>query len=247
MYKVTWFARFPEGMAPEDGRRYWTEQHGPLGAKVPQIERYVQSHQVGTIGAYDLIDVPTQFNGYSSAWYADRDAWEASVTTPEWAALGVDSPNVFQDDYFVDMSAAVEESVIVDGPEGPFKAVWIMRFPQEVRADPARLRAAHDYWIATHGGHFGVQVPGIGRYVQNHVVERVGVEGPDASSLPAFDGYSECWFQDRAAFEAMVASPEWQAMNDDALTLFDVPWSMRGMSGIVEEVLQKGDPQVAVA
>ena len=90
-------------------------------------------------------------------------------------------------------------------------------------------------------------MPGIGRYVQNHVVERVGVEGPDASSLPAFDGYSECWFEDRAGFEEMVASPEWETMNNDALTLFDVPWSMQGMSGIVEEVLQKGDPQVAAA
>jgi hypothetical protein len=138
------------------------------------------------------------------------------------------------------MSAAVEESVIVDGPEGPFKTAWIMRFPEEVRADPNRLREAHDRWISTHGGHFGVRVPGIGRYVQNHVIEAAAVDGPTDAITPAFDGYSECWFPDRAAFELMVASPEWQEMNDDALTLFDVEWSLGGMSGVVEEVIQKG-------
>ncbi len=73
---------------------------------------------------------------------------------------------------------------IIDGGEGPFKTVWFVRFKPEVRADPGRARAAHAYWISTHGGHYGVKVPGISRYVQNHVASAIAVRAKPTRSRP---------------------------------------------------------------
>jgi hypothetical protein len=129
------------------------------------------------------------------------------------------------------LTAAVEERTIIDGPTGPFKAVWFVRFKDEIRADEERSREAHDYWTGTHGGAFGVAVPGIGRYVQNHVVEPVG-------DVPlGFDGFSECWFANRAAFDLAMGSAEWGAMNEDALVVFDRDWIVAGMSALIDEIV----------
>ena len=51
MYKVVWFARFPQGMAKEDARKYWAEHHGPMCAGT-SIERYAQNHATGPVPAH---------------------------------------------------------------------------------------------------------------------------------------------------------------------------------------------------
>jgi uncharacterized protein (TIGR02118 family) len=245
MLKVVWFARFRPDLTAEQGRSHWEGIHGPLGGRVPQIERYVQNHSGNALSGVAVLDERPAFDGYSTAWYADREAFDQSLQTPEWGAIGEDSPNLFDHDWFWGMSAEVEAHTIVDGPVLPYKVVWVMRFPQEVREDPERLAAAHRYWIDTHGGRFGRAVPGIERYVQNHVVSGIGAEGIEDGSLPKFDGYSECWFADRAAFERMMATPEWLAMNSDAETLFDLEY--RDMSAELDEVVVKDETAVAPA
>ena len=245
MYKVVWAARFRAGMAKEAARRHWAEIHGPLGAKVPGIERYVQNHAVSSLGAVAVNDDDTAFDGYSCCWYADRQAFEASLKTPEWKAISDDSPNLFDDSRWAGWSASLDARTIVDGEEGPFKTVWFVRFKPDVRADAARTREAHEYWIATHGGFFGVKVPGIGRYVQNHVAAAIDSVGETDEIAMEFDGFSECWFEDRAAFERAMASDEWLRMNEDADGLFDIPFSLTGMSAVVEEQVQKGERALA--
>ncbi len=183
-------------------------------------------------------DEPPSFDGYSCCWYADRDAFHRTLETPEWDAIMADGPNLFDVSWFWGMSAALEEATIVDGPAGPFKTVWIVRFKDEIRSDPARTREAHEYWINTHGGHYGRRVPGIGRYVQNHVCEPIGADGADATPLH-FDGFSECWFEDEAAFDLAMASPEWDEMNKDAENLFDLEFIMDGKSAVLEERVVK--------
>ena len=240
MYKVVWFARFLEGMDKHEARRHWREIHGPLGRNVPQIETYVQSHAIEALGSVDMSDATLGFDGYSCCWYADEESFLESIRTPEWADIGVDGANVFDMDWFSGMSAVLDERTIVDGGYGPFKAVWVVRFKDEIRSDPARTREAHEYWIETHGGRFGRKVAGIGRYVQNHCVAPLGAEGADTSIELSFDGFSECWFEDRAAFDRAMSSPEWLAMNDDAETFCDVDYILGGMSAIVEEHIVKG-------
>ena len=239
MYKVAWIARFRDGMSKDEAVRHWREIHGPLGRKVPGIERYVQNHAMSSLGALGEDEGELAFDGYSCCWYAGRDSFHASLETPEWDAIMADGPNLFDVDSFWGMSAALDERTIIDGDTGPFKAVWIVRFKDDIRGDAARTREAHEYWTNTHGGRFGREVPGIDRYVQNHVVEPIGADGADETLLE-FDGFSECWFADRAAFELAMASPEWAEMNQDAENLFDLDFILGGMSALLEERLVKG-------
>ncbi len=245
MVKVVWFARFLPGLSREEGRRHWREIHGPLGAVVPGIEAYVQSYAITALGAVGPTDGALAFDGYSCCWYADEESFLASLQTPEWAAISADAPNLFDTDSFWGMSAILDPHTIVDGDYGPVKAVWPVRFKDGIRRDSARTQEAHEYWIETHGGHFGRAVPGISRYVQNHCVAPLGVDGADESIALLFDGFSECWFEDQAAFELAMASPEWLAMNDDAENLFDLDYILGGMSALIDENIVKGKRELA--
>jgi uncharacterized protein (TIGR02118 family) len=231
--KVVWFARFRDGVAGDDARRHWRDVHGPLGRAVPQVERYVQSHVVEPLG-----ERAPGFDGYSSCWYADEASLLASFRTPEWAELGPDGERIFDMNWFWGMSAILDERTIVDGPAGPFKTVWVVRFKDEIRRDALRAREAHEHWIETHGKRLGRAVPGIGRYVQSHCVAPLGAEGADESIELQFDGFSECWFEDRAAYERATASPEWEAMGEDAAGFCDVEF-VGGMAAVVEEHVVK--------
>jgi uncharacterized protein (TIGR02118 family) len=108
-----------------------------------------------------------------------------------------------------------------------FKVVWIARFPQGM--DKAEARR---YWAEHHGPMCAATT--IERYVQNHVTGPV----PTVSGVPAeetfFDGYSCGWWSDRAAFDATMASPEWQALVEDGDNVFDMTW-LEGMSAELEE------------
>ena len=164
MYKVAWFARFPQGMAKDDARRYWAEHHAPLSLR-SGIERYVQNHVTGsppTVGGEPAEE--THFDGYSLGWWSDREAFDATMASPEWKAVEADGANVFDMTWLDGMSAQVREHVVIDGPQGPFKVVWVCRFKPGM--DPA---AGHAHWENVHGAIFKKSVD-IDRYVQNHVV-----------------------------------------------------------------------------
>jgi len=114
---------------------------------------------------------------------------------------------------------------------GVYKCVWMIRFRPE--RDPEEVRRA---WRTTHG-ELALKVPGIKRYVQNHWV------GDPSNSERTFDGTVDCWFEDRAAFEAALASPEWQALMDDDVLLFDRSGTVGPAfeGGIVEEYVMRWD------
>ena len=234
MVKVVWFGRFLDGIDRGEARRHWREEHAAFGRAVPQIEAYVQSHAVESLGAGGR-----GFDGYSCCWYADEESLVASLQTPEWAKLGPDGDEFFDMAWFSGMSAVLDEQTIVEGDYGPFKTVWVVRFKGEIRRDPAWTREAHEHWVEIHGKRFGGAVPGIGRYVQNHCVAPLGAEGRDPSIDLLFDGFSECWFEDRAAYERAISSPEWAEMGVDATTFCDVDYFDR-MAAVVEEHVVKG-------
>ena len=68
--------------------------------------------------------------------------------------------------------------------------------------------------------------------MQNHVVEPVA----DGVEL-GYDGFSECWFQDRAVFDVTMESTEWDEMNNDAKNIFDRDWIIGGWSSLLDEVV----------
>jgi uncharacterized protein (TIGR02118 family) len=218
MYKVAWIARYTASKPKAEADRYWAEVHGPLFAKVPGVQRYVQSHVTGPLPSVDgalpsASDEGSYFDGYSCAWFADRAAFEAAVRSPEWQAVVDDSPNVFDDAWFDGMSAHIDEVVQIEGDPGPYKAVWIVNF-----RDGMTKQAADDHWRTVHGPIFhGLPID---RYVQNHVAGAIGRDGQSDGDV-RFSGFSECWFADEAQLLAALGSPGWAAAGADSPNVFD--------------------------
>ena len=230
MFKIVQMVRVAPGVERQAGLDHWTGAHAELGQAVPGVRRYVQNVASAALHLVGIDpDRATAFDGYACVWFDDRPSFEAATQSPAWTAMVDDSAAMFDPAFGASTFAVVDERLIVDGPTGPIKTVWFCRFPEDVRKDPARTEASSKYWTATHGRVFGVKVPGIGRYLQNHVIE------PDPARRPVFDGFSECWFEDVAAYDTMNAAPEWDEMNEDAVTLFDRDWIVGGWSAALEE------------
>ena len=116
-----------------------------------------------------------------------------------------------------------------------FKVVWVARFRENMTREDGSA-----YWTDVHGP-LGLRVDALEGYVQNHVVGTIGASGIiDAD--PAFDGYSCEWFEDREAFETMLASPEWQAVVEDGPKVFAMG-SLHGMSSVVEQRVMLDGPR----
>jgi uncharacterized protein (TIGR02118 family) len=71
-------------LSREEFRRYWREVHGPLGAKMPGVRKYVQNHALAD-GA--------PFDGFAEMWFDDTAAMQAALASSESAAAGADAPN----------------------------------------------------------------------------------------------------------------------------------------------------------
>jgi len=84
------FVRRRPGMPVEAFQRHWREVHGPLGAAVPAMRRYVQSHT--RRAAYDRGREPA-WDGVAIIWFDDVTALRAATGTPEWARAKADDPN----------------------------------------------------------------------------------------------------------------------------------------------------------
>ena len=233
MFKVAWFARFPQGMAKQDARRHWAEHHGPMCAST-SIERYVQNHVVGPVPTVSGVrDEETHFDGYSLGWWSSQDAYEATMATPQWDELAADGPNVFDSEFLAANSAHIREHVVIDGPQSRFKVVWVCRFKPGLDRE-----AGHEHWQNVHGPIF--KALEIDRYVQNHVV------GPlPGFDYPDFEGFSECWFTDRDQFIRAVESDAWA----DAVADGDNFLDYTGLWGAVldERVVRAGEREFVSA
>ncbi len=94
-----------------------------------------------------------------------------------------------------------------------YKVIWLVRFNEGMPRDEA-VR----HWREVHGP-LGVKVPGMHRYIQNHWISPVGETAVEPGNTE-FDGHSECWFEDEAAFRRAMESPEWAEMVADAPNFF---------------------------
>ncbi len=86
------FARRRPGMTVEAFQKHWREVHGPLGAAVPSLRRYVQSHPRPS--AYTR-DRDPAWDGIAIVWFDDAAALRAATATPEWDRVKAD------DDHFI--------------------------------------------------------------------------------------------------------------------------------------------------
>ena len=71
-------------------QHHWRAVHGPLGAAIPVVRRYVQSHT--RLAAYRAGKTPV-YDGVAITWFADTQAMRASAALPEYAATRADEAN----------------------------------------------------------------------------------------------------------------------------------------------------------
>lgn len=105
---------YRRGMAREDASAHWAGVHGALALEVGDILYYVQNHGIAPLrldGAGD--DGGFAFDGFSEAWFADRETFERAHDSPQWHRLRDDSPNLFDLDAIeAGVNCVVAERVI---------------------------------------------------------------------------------------------------------------------------------------
>ena len=69
------------------------------------------------------------------------------------------------------------------------------------------------HWVEVHAP-LAHAVPGLRRYVQNHIRDERTRTDIEALALE-IDGVAELWFDDRAALEAAALTPEMRALHAD--------------------------------
>jgi uncharacterized protein (TIGR02118 family) len=90
MVHLVEFVKRKAGMEVEAFQCHWREIHGPLGAKIPQVRRYVQCH-VRPAAYRDGRQPP--YDGVAEVWFDSTAAMRESATTPEYRAVRADEPN----------------------------------------------------------------------------------------------------------------------------------------------------------
>ena len=79
--KSVGFVKRKPSMSVEAFQRHWLEIHGPLGATIPGMRRFVQSHT--RLAAYERGREPA-WDGVGLTWFDDTNALRSATTTPEW-------------------------------------------------------------------------------------------------------------------------------------------------------------------
>ena len=106
MFTVTFVLYEKDGIDRAEALRYWRDDHGPIAARIPGVERYVQQHAVGAPDGS-----PPPFLGVASLSFNDQAAFEAAGGTPEFAAAIADVPN-FADSQ---LPTAITQDVVIVG------------------------------------------------------------------------------------------------------------------------------------
>ena len=105
MFTVTFVLYEKDGLDRAESLRYWRETHGPIVAKVPGVQRYVQQHAVAAP------DGEPPFLGVASLSFADQEAFGAAATSAEFASALADVSNFADAERLP--TAFVDEVVIV--------------------------------------------------------------------------------------------------------------------------------------
>jgi uncharacterized protein (TIGR02118 family) len=90
MVKAVGFFKRRAGMAVETFQRHWRDVHGPLGAAIPTLQRYVQSHTRRS--AYERGREPA-WDGIAITWFGNSAALRAATASAEWGRAQRDDAN----------------------------------------------------------------------------------------------------------------------------------------------------------
>jgi uncharacterized protein (TIGR02118 family) len=93
MIKLVYCITKKPGMTDEDFFHYWKNFHGPLGARIPGLRRFVQSHRVNVPGDARSAD----FDGMVELWFDDMPSLLNARQSAEWRASSDDERNFIEE------------------------------------------------------------------------------------------------------------------------------------------------------
>lgn len=211
---LTWFSRKP-GMSVDDFRTYWRTEHPKAVLKMPGLVAYNQN-PVNDIG----VSQGARFcDGVAETWWEDLETIRAHRGTDELAALMADEDRFINPDGR--HTLLVDEVVITDGSPSPDA---IKQFTWLNRRSDLTFQRAQEYWRDRHGP-LAATVPGMVRYVQNHVIADHYRKGRE----PIFDGVPIAYFNDLETARLAGKSEELAATRADEANFLSqeaLPWAM---------------------
>ncbi|MGH7713198.1 MAG: EthD domain-containing protein [Gemmatimonadaceae bacterium] len=77
------------GISRQEFIRYWADVHGPIGARIPGLRRFVQSYAIVAPGDAR----PSDFDGMVELWFDDLAALLEARQSSAWAASTADEVN----------------------------------------------------------------------------------------------------------------------------------------------------------
>jgi uncharacterized protein (TIGR02118 family) len=208
IYRSALISRRP-GISESEFREHWIRVHGTLSSKLPGLGTYRQNHIVERF--YEKLEPLVQaIDGISQLSFESVAAMEVSDASPEYAAVKADIPN-FQGG----ITILVLESTEVSARPGRYdaKLLWV-----STRRTDATGRSLQQQWLASPRD--VPSLPGMGRFVQNFVVDRghpvhAGVPAGDAAGVETL---SEMWFESEDALRKAVDSDAGRRLiHDDPL------------------------------
>ena len=108
MIKLVYCITKKPGLTDQEFFHYWKNIHAPIGARIPRLRKFVQSHR---------IQIPADkyrpaYDGMVELWFDDVEALLEARQSAEWMASTTDEPNFIDQNktaYFVS-----EEHLILD-------------------------------------------------------------------------------------------------------------------------------------
>lgn len=194
----------PEGWSAERFRAHWRDHHGPLAARLPGLQSYVQNHVTDSVQrGIAFRRGPEQLDGISQLAFGDAQAMTAALASEVGPALAAD-----EQAFIGRLRILTLEPHVVKPPPPPGTALKRMSLLRR-RPDVSPERFARE-WRDVHGPLAG-NMPGVLGYRQNLVTGRQSPKGVDVpyEALP-IDGVVELWFADPATLDAAFASPQGQ-------------------------------------
>lgn len=199
------FASPRPGMSEEAFQRYWVDVHAVrYASRIPQIRRYMIDTRIPLPGE----TAPPLWSGVAEIWLANVEEQLASLQSPEFL-LGAraDEPNWAA--FWLTRALDTDAHVLLPGPPATRDSGMVKLLLLSKRREGLPLPAFQEYCLGTHAGKV-MQVPGLRRYVQGHVVE-----GFYSVGEAVLDCVEQLWFDNLEALLEAHRSIEQQIVRGD--------------------------------
>ena len=216
------FAHPKPGMSEKQFQDYWVNVHAvKFAGKISQIKKYL----IDTRIPFGEEPEDPRFSGIAEIWLNNEEEQLASLQTPEFLqGARLDEPNwaAFWRTIGVDTTA----HVLLEGPPVSRDAKGIKLVTTVKRKEGVPLETFRRYSLGVHGP-LDLKLPGLRRYAQCHVRD-----GAYAIGEPILDAVTMLWFDDVAALQTALDSPENAAAKEDLPHFIELKYAY---SLVVEE------------